>query len=91
MQQKWIYTRYKPRCLNSSKEIRGKSIVDSGPKPYSEYRVGIKSEQDPAKRAILTRCFRSGKAGESKKIKSWNRRYEEEYNYRTKNRIFLRR
>ena len=82
---------YAPRVSQSSKEIRGKNIVDSGPKPYNEYRVGIKSEQDPAKRAILTGCYRSGKTRECKKIKSWNRRYEEEYNYRTKNRIFLRR
>ena len=44
---------YAPRVSQSSKEIRGKNIVDSGPKPYNEYRVGIKSEQDPAKRAIL--------------------------------------
>ena len=61
---------YAPRVSQSSKEIRGKNIVDSGPKPYNEYRVGIKSEQDPAKRAILQDALGQAKQESAKRLKA---------------------
>jgi len=39
-------------------------------KPYNEYRVGIKSEQDPAKRAILQDAIGQAKQESAKRIKS---------------------
>ena len=39
-------------------------------KPYSEYRVGITSEQDPAKRAILQDAIGQAKQESAKRIKS---------------------
>ena len=61
---------YAPRVSQSSKEIRGKNIVDSGPKPYNEYRVGIKSEQDPAKRAILQDALGQAKQESQRRLKA---------------------
>ena len=51
---------YASRMTESSKEIKGNKIVDSGPKPYNEFRVGIKGEKDPAKRAMLQDAIRQG-------------------------------
>ena len=53
---------YVPRMTQSSKEIKGKKIVDSGPKPYNEFRVGIKRETDPDKKALLQQAI--SQAGE---------------------------
>ena len=51
-----------PRMTQSSKEIKGKKIVDSGPKPYNEFRVGINKETDPDKKALLQQAL--NQAGE---------------------------
>jgi len=51
-----------PRMTQSSKEIKGKKIVDSGPKPYNEFRVGINRETDPDKKALLQQAL--NQAGE---------------------------
>jgi hypothetical protein len=53
---------YVPRMTQSSKEIKGDKIVDSGPKPYNEFRVGIKKETDPDKKALLQQAI--SQAGE---------------------------
>mgnify|MGYP001340171750 FL=1 len=52
---------YASRMTKSSKEIKGNKIVDSGPKPYNEFRVGIKGEKDPAKRAMLQDAIQQGR------------------------------
>ena len=52
---------YASRMTKSSKEIKGDKIVDSGPKPYNEFRVGIKREKDPAKRAMLQDAIQQGR------------------------------
>jgi len=54
--------KYAPRMTKSSKEIKGDKIVDSGPKPYNEFRVGIKRETDPDKKALLQQAI--SQAGE---------------------------
>ena len=51
---------YASRMTKSSKEIKGDKIVDSGPKPYNEFRVGIEKEKDPAKRAMLQDAIQQG-------------------------------
>jgi len=51
-----------PRMTQSSKEIKGKKIVDSGSKPYNEFRVGINKETDPDKKALLQQAL--NQAGE---------------------------
>jgi len=53
---------FAPRITQSSKEIKGDKIVDSGPKPYNEFRVGIKRETDPDKKALLQQAI--SQAGE---------------------------
>ena len=47
-----------------------KPKVSQQGKPYSEYRVGITSEQDPAKRAILQDAIGQAKQESAKRIKS---------------------
>ena len=53
--------KYASRMTKSSKEIKGDKIVDSGPKPYNEFRIGIKGEKDPAKRAMLQDAIQQGR------------------------------
>jgi hypothetical protein len=58
-----------PRMTQSSKEIKGNKIVDSGPKPYNEFRVGIKKEGDPSKRALLQQAIDQSKQESQRRIK----------------------
>ena len=48
----------------------GQSELSREGKPYSEYRVGIKSEQDPAKVAILKDALGQAKQESAKRLKA---------------------
>ena len=53
----------------SSKEIKRGKIVDSGPKPYNEFRVGIKRETDPDKKALLQQAIGQAKEESERRLK----------------------
>lgn len=57
-----------PRMTQSSKEIKGKKIVDSGPKPYNEFRVGINKETDPDKKALLQQALNQAGQESSRRL-----------------------
>ena len=61
--------KYAPRMTKSSKEIKGDKIVDSGPKPYNEFRVGIKRETDPDKKALLQQAIGQAKEESQRRLK----------------------
>ena len=61
--------KFAPRMTKSSKEIKGDKIVDSGPKPYNEFRVGIKKEGDPSKRALIQQAIDQSKQESERRIK----------------------
>ena len=61
--------KYAPRMTKSSKEIKGDKIVDSGPKPYNEFRVGIKRETDPDKKALLQQAIGQAKEESERRLK----------------------
>ena len=61
---------YESKMSGRSKEIKGKNIIDSGPKPYNEFRTGIASEKDPAKRAILQDALGQAEQESKKRLKS---------------------
>jgi len=48
----------------------GQSELSREGKPYNEYRVGVKSEQDPAKRAILQDALGQAKQESQKRLKA---------------------
>jgi hypothetical protein len=48
----------------------GQSELSREGKPYNEYRVGVKSEQDPAKRAILQDAIGQAKQESQKRLKA---------------------
>jgi len=60
--------KFAPRMTKSSKEIKGDKIVDSGPKPYNEFRVGIKRETDPDKKALLQQAIGQAKEESSRRL-----------------------
>ena len=60
--------KFAPRMTKSSKEIKGGKIVDSGPKPYNEFRVGIKRETDPDKKALLQQAIGQAKEESSRRL-----------------------
>ena len=62
--------KFAPRMTKSSKEIKGDKIVDSGPKPYNEFRVGIKKEGDPSKRALIQQAIDQSKQETQRRIKA---------------------